>query len=117
MDKFIKINGKDYNLKITLGFYKKLSFPKSELNNIHDNSIRLFEAVKLAVYFGNKQDKGWLSIADMDKEISDDMFDDIDDGNIIEKLSQAIYDNYSDSHKEAVDKFLENSKEDDLKKK
>ena len=67
----IKINKKEYNLKVTLGFYKNLSFPQSELNSIHDDATRLFEVLKLALYYGNKKEQGWLSIADMEKVISD----------------------------------------------
>lgn len=112
----IKIGDKEYKIKVVLGFYKRLSFSKSELNTIHDNANRLFEALKLALFFGNKEERGWHSLADMEKEISDEMIEDIDDGNIIDKLSQAVYDNHSDAMKALIDK-VSSEREEDLKKK
>jgi len=113
----IRIGKEDFKLKVTLGFYKNLSFPKSELNTINDNSARLFEVIKLAVYFGNKEAKGWHSLADMAKEVSDEMLEDIDDGNMVDKVSQAIFESYPDSLKKAIEEMAEKKDEEDLKKK
>ena len=109
----IEIGEKNYSLKITLGFYKNLSFSKSELNTINDNAKRLFEVVKLAVFFGSKKSAGWSCIADMEKEISNEDFEDIDDSNVIDKISEAIFESYPDSLKEAI----KNTIEEDSKKK
>lgn len=108
----IKIKEKEYKLKITLGFYKRLSFAQSDLETIHDNALRRFEVLKLALFFGNKQERGWSSIADMEKEISDDDLEMLDDNNIIEKISKAVYDYLPDSTKEAL-----KEEEEDIKKK
>lgn len=100
---FVKVFNKssnkieDLKLKITLGFWKNLSFKKSELNLMYSDHKKLFEAVRLALYFGNKQDKGWACIADFDRDISEDCIEDIDDNNIEEKLSKAILENYPDA--------------------
>lgn len=114
----IKVSGQEYKLKITLGFYKNLSFSKSELNTISDNAARLFEALKLAIYFGNKNEKGWHSLGDMSKEISDEALEDIDDPNMIDKISNAIFESYPDSLKEAINNIAKKSEgSEDLKKK
>jgi hypothetical protein len=115
-NQFIKIGNQDLKLKVNLGFYKNLSFPKSEINTINDNFSRLFEVVKLAVYFGNKEEKGWHSLADMSKEISDEEFDDIDDPNILPKISEAIFENLPDSLKDYL-KEKQKESEEELKKK
>lgn len=99
----VKIKDQDYKLKITLGFYKKLSFSQTELESIYTDGKRLSEVVKLAVYFGNKQDKGWNSLSDLEKEISEDNFDDIDDNNLTTKIGTALYDNLPDALKEKVE--------------
>lgn len=108
----IKIKDKEYKLKVTLGLYKKLSFPKSELSTIIDNAVRQFEVIKLALYYGNKQECNWQSLSDMDKELSDEVLEEIDDCNLIDKINEAIYINLPDSLKKVAD---ENSQ--DLKKK
>lgn len=113
----IKIKNQDYKLKVNLGFYKNLSFPKSEINTINDNFLRLFEVVKLAVFFGNKEEKGWHSLADMSAEISDEDFDDIDDPNILPKISDAVFENLPDSLKDYLKEKAEKESEEDLKKK
>lgn len=106
----IKVGDKEYKLKVNLGFYKNLSFPQSELSAVYDNASRLFECIKLAVYYGNKQKEGWHCIADMEKVITDEMLEDIDDPNIKEKFSQAVYDNLPDSLKKTADNLEEDSK-------
>ncbi len=105
----IRINGNDYKLKITLGFWKSLSFSKNELETINFMSAsgfqpeRLFEVVKLAVFFGSKAEKGWHCLADMSKEISDENFDDIDDPELFSKIDQAIYDSFPETLKKVIE--------------
>lgn len=99
----ININGNDYKLKITLGFYKRLSFPQAQLNTILEDANRLCEAIKLALFFGNKQDKGWGCIADMEKVISDEDLEMLDDPDLIEKLNNAVYNSLPKSTQEALD--------------
>ena len=113
----IKIGKEEYKLKVTLGFYKNLSFPKSEINTINDNYSRLVEVVKLAVFFGNKEEKGWHSLADMSAVISDEAFEDIDDPNIVQKISDAVFENLPDSLKNYLKEKAEKESEEDLKKK
>lgn len=100
----VKINDKEYKLKITLGFYKKLSFPQSELNSFTDNATRRFEMLKLALFYGNKQEKNWHTLEDMQKEITDDSLDESSDCNLLDKLSEAVYISLPDSVKKIVDK-------------
>jgi len=115
-NQFIKIGNQDFRLKVTLGFYKNLSFPKSEINTINDNYSRLLEVVKLAVFFGNKEEKGWHCLADMSAVISDEDFEDIDDPNIVQKISDAVFENLPDSLKNYLKEKAE-KEEEDLKKK
>ena len=109
----VKINGKDYKLKVTLGFYKRLSFPQTELESIYTSGKRLFEVVKLAVYFGSKQDRGWSSLADLEKEITEEHFEEIDDNNLTVKVGTAMHDNLPDALKQKVEEVAN----EELKKK
>ncbi len=115
----IKINNKEYKLKITLGFYKKLSFPQSELNSINDNATRRFEMLKLALFYGNKQEKGWNSLEEMSKDIKDDDLENSDDCNILDKLNMAVYEYLPDSMKKLLKKeeLQEDQKIEESKKK
>ena len=98
----IKINDQEYKLKITLGFYKRLSFPQSELNSVNDNAIRRFEMLKLALFYGNKQTKVWKTLEDMEKVINDDVLEELADPNLLDKLNEAVYLYLPDSMKKAI---------------
>ncbi len=100
-DIIIKINDKDYKLKITLGFWKNLSFKQSDFNSIYDNAGRLAESIKLALFYGNKKDKDWGCIDDMNKEISDEAIDDID-YDLKDPLSKALIANMPQSLKDKI---------------
>ena len=113
----IKINGQEYKLKVTLGLYKRLSFPQTEIANIYNNIDKFIEVLKLAIFYGNKKDKGWANLKDMQQEITDDLIEDIDDGNFSERvcyiiLGEAFSANLSDSLKEAIKKNQEAAPED-----
>lgn len=108
----IKINEKDYKLKITLGVYKRLSFPQGELNTITSDANRQFEFLKLALFFGNKEANDWATIQDMESVISDDDLEMLADPDLIEKLNNAVYESLPESSKEALD-----NANDELKKK
>lgn len=98
----VKIKDKEYKLKVTLGLYKNLSFPRSELETIYIDAKRLGEVLELALYYGNKALEGWQSLPDMKKVITDDDIDDIDDNNLIVKIDQAILENLPDQTQKAI---------------
>jgi len=112
---FIILNNQEYKLKVTLGFYKRISFPREELQSIYTNGSRMIEVLKLAIFFGNKADRNWQSFADMEKEITDDLLEDIDDNNISEKIGTAIFDNLPDTVQNAINNTVKD--DDDTKKK
>lgn len=111
----IKINNQEYKLKITLGFWKKLSFPQEEFNSIYTNAKRLEECLKLALFYGNKADKDWKSLADMEKVITEDNLDDLE-FDLKEPLGLALMENMPESLKKKVEEQLENSEKDTKKK-
>ena len=117
MTQTVKINGKDYSLKVTLGLYKHLSFPRNELESIYTDTKRLIEVLEAAIYYGNKHKEGWKSIADMKQVIIDEHFDEIEDPNLIVKVDGAIYDNLPDRTKEAIKKLEENKEHTEESKK
>jgi|SRR6056300_322101 len=102
MTQTIKIKDKDYKLKVTLGLYKNLSFPRGELETIYTDAKRLSEVLELSLYYGNKALEGWKSLADMKKFITDDDIDDIDDNNLIVKIDQAVLENLPDQTQKAI---------------
>jgi hypothetical protein len=106
----VNIKGKDYKLKVTLGFWRMLSFPKSEVNTLYDNAERFNEALRLAIFFGNEELYGWQSLADLEATISQKDIDRIDDTEISNKLSQAMLDSYSKEMREAINKTIDDSK-------
>lgn len=112
----------EYKLRITLGFWKKLSFPKAQIQEAYVDGNKLIEVIKLAVFFGNKQDKGWHCLADMEKEITEESLEDIDDNNIVDKVDNAIFLSFSDKLQEKIKKEQEeidtllNEENSDLKK-
>ena len=113
----IKINGQEYKLKVTLGLYKRLSFPQAEIANIYNNIDKFIEVLKLAIFYGNKKDKGWANLEDMQKEVTDELIEDVDDGNFSERvcyiiLGEAFSENLSDSLKQAIKKNQEADSED-----
>lgn len=68
----IKLQGQEFKIKITLGFFKNLGFAREELQSIMNNGFcneRFTQCVKLAVFYGNKNDFDWKSISDMDDHI------------------------------------------------
>lgn len=106
----INIGDKVYKLKVTLGFYKRLSFDRQEIAHAYNDAKKLFECIKLAIYFGNKAQYNWHSISDMESTISDEVLEDVEDPDLFEKLSIAIYNNLPESLKKAVDEQEDNSK-------
>lgn len=113
----IKINEVDYDLKITLGFWKSLSFKRSEIATLRDNPKRIIECLTLAIFYGNKKKLGWKSLIDMEKIISQECFDELetDPYNL---LSDAFYYYLPENLKKMADKIEnEELKEENLKKK
>lgn len=114
----VTINEKDYNLKITLGFYKMISFPREEMQSIYTNGTRLIEVLKLAIYFANKKSKGWNCLGDLDKEITESDFELIEDRDIAEKIGTAIFNSFPDALQNSIKESIDHSEEDgELKKK
>lgn len=113
----ININDKEYKLLITLGFWKDLSFSKSEATSIYSDSKRLFECIKLAVFYGNKKEFGWNCLNDMLKEIPDEAFEEIE-SDPVELIGKAFYEYLPDDMKKKADELeADLLKGDDVKKK
>ena len=62
----IKINNVDYDLKITLGFWKDLSFSRKEIGELRNDAKRMLECLELAIFHGNKKRLGWKCLSDME---------------------------------------------------
>lgn len=107
----VKINDQDYKLKITLGFYKRISFPREEMQSIYTNGTNLLEVLKLAIFFGNKADKGWKTLEDLEKVITNENLEDIDDNNISEKIGTAIFNNLPDTVQNAIESAVDGEEE------
>lgn len=114
-DPIIKIDGKDYKLKITLGFWKKLSFSQAEFNSIYINGVRLGECLKLALFYGNKNDEGWKCIADMENALPEDVLDDIE-YDVKEPLGLALINNMPESLRKKVEEEQKDLEENTKKK-
>lgn len=75
----VKIAGKDYKIKITLGFWKKCGFTREQAEIISTDTEKYSRALKLSVFYGNKQEFNWECEEDMFKNIPESSFDDIDE--------------------------------------
>lgn len=109
----VKINGTEYKLKITLGVYKMLSFPQEELQSIFTNGKRFDEVLKLAIYFGNRKEKKWDCLADLEKEITEVHLDDIDDNNINTKIDDAFLRMLPDDVQKRIGEYKNGEAEED----
>lgn len=100
----IEINNKEYKLKITLGFWKNLPFPRSELESIAFDGVKMSEVIKLAVYYGSKHDNDWHCIKDMEKVITDENLEDlsIDTGTLYARFEEAILNSYPKELQDAI---------------
>ena len=110
-EKGIIIHDQEYKLKITLGFWKLLSFSKDEISTINSNSVRFFEAIKLAIYFGNEELKGWDSLEDMSKVISDKDLERLTDPDLPDKIGQVIFNSYPKALQDALTSAYEATQE------
>ena len=99
----VQIHDQDYKLKVTLGFYKRISFPREEMQSIYTNGARLLEVLELAIFFGNKKEKGWKELEDLRKEISNEHLEDINDNNISEKIGTAIFNSLPDALQKTIE--------------
>lgn len=70
------IKGQELELKVTVGFWKRVPFTREEASCIETDVPKYFEALKLAVFYGNKDRKGWKCLEDMHKDISELDFED-----------------------------------------
>lgn len=75
----IKIKGRVYPLKITLGFWKQCGFKRDQAQIIEEDPAIYSKALKLAIFFGNKDEYGWKNLADMEKMVTDDDIDSLDE--------------------------------------
>lgn len=113
----IIINDKEYRLLITLGFWKDLSFLKSECMSIYSDSKRLFECIKLAVFYGNKKEFGWKCLNDMFLMMSEEAFEEIT-VDPVELIGKAFYEYLPDDMKKKADELeAELLNKNDVKKK
>lgn len=88
-DLFVTIDKKQFKLKVTLGFWKKCGFKRDEANVIESDPTALFTALKLAIFYGNKEEYAWENLKDMEKLITEDKLDSIDE-DCAQKLSFAM---------------------------
>jgi len=109
-DIIIKIEDEEYKLLITLGFWKNLSFPRSEINLIYSDGKKLAEVLKLALFYGNKKEFGWNCIDDMKLTITDEDIDNIDT-DPQEIIAEAFLEYFPEKVKEELSKAGEDSKD------
>lgn len=69
------VNGQELKLKITLGFWKHCGFKREEAAIIEQDQDLYFKALKLAVFYGNRETFNWNSFDDMSKNFTDDAFE------------------------------------------
>lgn len=110
----IIINKKEYTLKVTLGFWKDLSFDRSDVATLRNNAKRMFECLMLAIFYGNKHKEGWKSLADMKNIVSEESLENIET-DPYDLLDEAFYFYLPENLKKKVDEIED--KEDNLKKK
>lgn len=77
-DLTVKIKNEILTLKITAGFWKRCGFKREETKIIESDPEIYLKALKLAVYYGNKERFNWDSIQDLEQMFSDDDFEDTD---------------------------------------
>jgi len=112
----VKINNQEYKLLITLGFWKNLSFPKSEATSIYTDANKLYECLKLAIFYGNKTIKGWQYLADMEQEIKDEDLELIEE-DPSDLIAKAFYEYLPEEMKKKADEIEEDIlKDKDIKK-
>lgn len=113
----IKINNYDYTLKITLGFWKNLSFKREDIGTILTDATRFSECIELAVFYGEKNQQGWLSIDSMrqDYNIINEI-DDIDSEKEVELVYNALNEAFL-AYMPSASKNDEESTEETTKKK
>jgi hypothetical protein len=100
----IKIEGKEYNLKVTLGFWKKLNIPREDFASILTNAERFSECIVLAVFYGNKNAEGWNTLKEMLEVLKvNDFIDELGAEEEVEEVYGAL--------SEAVHKYLPKPKE------
>jgi len=85
----VTINDKDYQLLITLGFWKRCGFKREEANIIEQDPDVYSKALQLAIFYGNKKECSWNSLEDMVKELPMETIEELSEDHS-EKLSFAM---------------------------
>lgn len=75
----VRIGSKEYKIKVTLGFWKKCGFTREQAEIISQDPEKLIQAIKLAVFYGNKEEYNWNNLEDMLKNIPESDFESIDE--------------------------------------
>lgn len=70
------IKGIELELKVTVGFWKHCGFTREEASVIESDINHYFNALKLAVFYGNKHKYSWNCLKDMYKTITEQDFED-----------------------------------------
>jgi len=113
----IKLNDSEYDLKITLGFWKDLSFSRKEIGELRNDAKRMLECLELAIFHGNKKKFGWDSLSDMDKLNIKKSLEDLE-VDPYDLLDNAFYHYLPDNLKKMADKIESGElNQDNLKKK
>jgi hypothetical protein len=85
----VKLKNKEWKLKVTLGFWKSCGYTHAEAEVITKDSEKCLLSLRLAVFYGNREEYGWENLEDMKKVLSDADFEAIDE-DCTEKLSLAM---------------------------
>ena len=84
----VEVKGIKFELKVTYGFWRHCGFKREEMNIIENNVEAYLTALKLAVFYGNKNKYNWNCFADMEKMLTDSDFDECSE-DYTQKISMA----------------------------
>jgi hypothetical protein len=71
----VTVKGLKLKLKVTLGFWRHCGFTRENADVIEKDPTHYLNALKLAVFYGNKDQYNWSSREDMSKMLSDEDFE------------------------------------------
>lgn len=112
----IKINNKEFQLKITLGFWKDLSFKRSDFMSVRDDAEKIIECLKIAIFYGNRKKFGWNNLKEMEKDVSQKELEDLEE-DPYDLIDGALYYYMPEQLKKKLEKIEAEELEGDIKKK
>lgn len=85
----IRIAGKDYNLRLTLGFWKAINRKQGDFTDISENQEDMLNAIKWSIYYGEPlETRTWTCIKELPFKDTDLL--EVDD-NLEEKIQEAYF--------------------------